>query len=175
MHRLLEKVENELENIANKGLTSSNLEAAYKLIDIYKDIHEAKYYKTETEKEKEEGRYEARGGRGRYSEGDYDRYERGGRGGSSGSSNSYNARGSYNLYNIDDRTQRQMERMREGMEYYDEGRGRYRGGDSEERMIDGIEMTMSAICNFVECLYDYAETSKEKEIIRKHIEKMKKL
>ena len=169
MHRLLEKVEAQLDNIADKGLSSSNLETAYKLIDIYKDIHEAKYYKTETEKEKGEGRYEARrDGRGRYLEDSYDRYDRNDRGNSSG-------RGSYNLYNIDDRTQRQMERMREGMEYYDEGRGRYRGGDSEERMIDGIEMTMSAICNFVECLYDYAETSKEKEIIRKHIEKMKKL
>lgn len=40
MHKLLERVEKELENIADKGLSSSNLETTYKLIDIYKDIKE---------------------------------------------------------------------------------------------------------------------------------------
>ena len=44
MHKLLERVEKELENIADKGLSSSNLETTYKLIDIYKDIKEHKYY-----------------------------------------------------------------------------------------------------------------------------------
>lgn len=163
MHRLLERVEKELDNIADKGLNSSNLETTYKLIDIYKDIHEAKYYKSETREEGND-RYglRARDSRGRYMNNDYDRYDRG--------------RDDHKLYyNLDDRTERHMDRMREGMENYNEGRNRYRGGDSEQRMIDGIEMTMSAICSFVECLYDYAETSKEKDIIRKHVEKMKKL
>lgn len=163
MHKLLGRVEEQLENIADKGLSSSNLDVAYKLIDIYKDIYEAKYYKSETKEENEE-RYglRSRDGRGRYMDNDYDRYER-----------DRNDRKLY--YNIDDRTERQIERMKEGMENYNEGRNRYRGGDSEQRMVDGIEMTMEAICSFVECLYDYAETSKEKDIIRKHIEKMKKL
>lgn len=166
MHKLLERVETELEKIADKGLSPSNLETTYKLIDIYKDIHEAKYYKSETKEEGNE-RYglRARDSRGRYMGDDYDRYDK------------YNGdRDDHKLYyNLDDRTERHMNRMREGMENYNEGRNRYRGGDSEQRMIEGIEMTMGAICSFVECLYDYAETSKEKDIIRKHIEKMKKL
>ena len=46
MHKLLEKVEKELDNIAEKGITNSNLDTTYKLIDIYKDIKESKYYET---------------------------------------------------------------------------------------------------------------------------------
>ena len=37
------------------------------------------------------------------------------------------------------------------------------------------EMAMSAVCMFVESLSEFAETLKEKEIIRKHLEKMKKI
>ena len=44
MRELLDKVEKELEKVGDKGLTSSNLDSTYKLIDIYKDIKEAKYY-----------------------------------------------------------------------------------------------------------------------------------
>ena len=38
-----------------------------------------------------------------------------------------------------------------------------------------IEMAMAAVCMFVESLSEFAETPKEKEIIRKHLEKMKKI
>ena len=44
MEELLRKVKKELENIGEKGLSSSNLDTTYKLIDIYKDIKEACYY-----------------------------------------------------------------------------------------------------------------------------------
>ena len=46
---------------------------------------------------------------------------------------------------------------------------------SQERLVDGIDMIMSAICSFVEELSDYAETNQEKEIIRKHLNKMKNI
>ena len=52
MNKLLEKVEKELGNIAEKGLSSANLETTFKLIDIYKDIKEAEYYQTEIEEDK---------------------------------------------------------------------------------------------------------------------------
>ena len=39
MHKLLEKVEKELHNIAEKGISSANLDTTYKLIDIYKIFH----------------------------------------------------------------------------------------------------------------------------------------
>ena len=38
MQNLCKIIERELEKIAEKGLTTSNLETAYKLVDMYKDL-----------------------------------------------------------------------------------------------------------------------------------------
>lgn len=176
MKELLEKVERELEKVGDKGLTSSNLDTTYKLIDIYKDIKESEYYAKQCE---ELDTYDARGGSrggggnrgggrsggrsgGRYRgdgerryDGDYDRYE--------------------HYYPWGEREERYFDRMRQGMDNYAEGRGRYREGSSQEKMIDGIELAMTALVSFVETLYDHVETPKEKDIIREHIEKLKKL
>ena len=76
MDKLMEKVKKELENIAEKGLSASNLETTYKLIDIYKDIKEAEYYESEI-KEEQGGDYsmpQRRDSRGRYMNDGYDRY-----------------------------------------------------------------------------------------------------
>lgn len=54
MEKLLCNVEKELEAIGEKGLSLSNLEVAYKLIDIYKDIKEADYYEEKIKKYKGE-------------------------------------------------------------------------------------------------------------------------
>ena len=157
MEDLLRKVKKELDTIADKGLTSSNLDTAYKLIDIYKDIREAKYYENCNEESEHYGARE-RDGRGRYKgerewkEDDYGRY-----------------------YPIDEREERYLNRMREALYNYDEGRNRYREGGSKEKMIDGVDMAMGALVNFVEFMLDNVETAQEKEVVRKHIEKLKKL
>lgn len=49
MKKLCELVEKELEKIAEKGLTTSNLETAYKLVDIYKDLKNTDYWETKGE------------------------------------------------------------------------------------------------------------------------------
>ena len=151
METLLRKVNKELETIADKGITSSNLDATYKLIDIYKDIKEIC-------KMEDEERYGARDGRGNY--GDKYYIER------------FNDN-DYNRHPIDEKTERYLTRMREGMSDYNAGRMRYRDGGADSRMIDGIEMTMGAVVNYVENLIDYAETSQEKEIVRKYVNKLK--
>lgn len=151
MEALLRKVNKELETIADKGITSSNLDATYKLIDIYKDIKEIC-------KMEDEERYGTRGGRSNY--GDKYYIER------------FNDN-DYNHHPTDEKTERYLTRMREGMVDYNAGRMRYRDGGTDSRMIDGIEMTMSAVVNFVENLIDYAETSQEKEIVRKYVNKLK--
>ena len=156
MEELLRKVKKELETIGDKGLTSSNLDTTYKLIDIYKDIKEACYYEDMVEK----GDYDAMRGGSRYrgehhdkwGEKTYDRY-----------------------YPIDDRYDRYLTRMKEGLYNYSEGKDRYRDGESRERMIDGVEMAMGALVNFVEFMMDNVETSQEKEVIRKYIDKLKKV
>lgn len=165
MYRLLERVEKELEGIANKGLTSSNLDTTYKLIDIYKDIKESCYYEAMTDKDDNyNGR--ARDSRGRYMGSDYKRlYDK---------TDSWDDE-RYGNYPHEDRMERHLNRMRDGVSKYNVGKERYRDGGSQERMIDGIEMTMDAICMFIESLSDLAETSQEKEIIRKHISKIKNI
>lgn len=182
MRDLLEKVEKELDKIGDKGLTSSNLDTTYKLIDIYKDIKEADYYKKMCEEGEDSYGARARDSRGRYmrpyndhdNEDDYD--ARGGRGGRGG----YNERGGNrysHYYPWDDRTERYFERIGKGIDDYNEGRDRYRDGDAQDReqMIKGIEMAMSALVSFVETLYDHAETAREKDVIKEHIDKLKKL
>ena len=152
MEILMRKVKKELDNIAEKGLTSSNLETTNKLVDIYKDLKEIC-------KDDDRGETTMYEGRGR--DRSYDSYDR--RGGAM-----------YGHYPLDDRTERSLTRMREGMENYDAGRSRYRDGGSNERMVEGIEMTMGAIVSFIENLMDIAETSQEKEIVRKNIDRIKK-
>ena len=150
MEELLRKVRKELESIGDKGLTSSNLDTTYKLIDIYKDIKEACYYEDQVEGGDS---YDARR-KGRYMDYDHD---------------------DHGYYPLDDRMERYIKRMKEGVYNYNEGRNRYRDGGSKDKMIDGVEMAMGALVNFVEYMMDYAEGSQEKEVIRKYIDKMKKM
>lgn len=192
MDKLMEKVKKELNSIAEKGLSSSNLETTYKLIDIYKDIKEAEYYESEIREEQggDYGMPQRRDSRGRYMNDGYDKYydpmmhggydNRGydnrGYDNRSGHGGTWEAQGRYNNYPfLDERSERYMERMMEGMDAYNEGRDRYRHGEADTRMVDGIEMAMAAVCMFVESIAEFAETPKEKEIIRKHLEKMKKI
>lgn len=160
MDELMRKVKKELETIGDKGLTSSNLDTTYKLIDIYKDIKEACYYDTKVEKmeHEDEDSYGARrrDGRGRYMNSD-EHWD--------------NSRS----YPLKDRDERYLNRVREGIYTYNEGKERYRDGEGKERMLEGVEMAMGALVNFVEYMMDYAETNQEKEVVRKYIEKMKKL
>lgn len=160
MDKLLGRVEKELENIADKGLSSSNLDTTFKLIDIYKDIKEADYYDCQTG-----GSYNAqrRDSRGRYM-GDRDSWK----------IEKWDSDRSHEYENLGP-MKRYFDRLGDEMDTYNMNRGRYRKGDSSTRIEDGIDMVMDAIHKMVECLYDYAETAQEKEIIRKHIDKMKSL
>lgn len=161
MEKLMKRVKTELDNIAEKGLTSSNLETTNKLVDIYKDLTEICKKEIEGgENDMYNARNRDRDGRYRDRDWDWDRYDNRGR-------------GNYGHYPLDDRTERYFDRMRDGMETYDAGRSRYRDGGSNERMVEGIEMTMAAIIKFVEYLVDNAETSQEKELVRKYVDKLK--
>lgn len=160
MDKLLGRVEKELENIADKGLSSSNLDTTFKLIDIYKDIKEADYYDNQVG-----GSYGAqrRDSRGRYM-GDRDAWK----------NEKWDSDRKYEYENLGP-MKRYFDRLEDDMDTYNMNRGRYRKGDSSTRIEDGIDMVMDAIHKMVECLYDYAETAQEKEIVRKHIDKMKSL
>lgn len=173
MDRVLENVKREIKEIGEQGINANNLDLLDKLVDIEKDIYEIK------EKEgglssMEYGRYMDYGynmPRNRMYEDEY------------GARGNYRENGSYNDGNYyvrgyyrhgsDERMNQHLDRIMEGADAYQYGRERYRGGGNQERMKEGLEKLMYALCVFVESVTDFAETSEEKEIIRKHIQKMK--
>ena len=168
MRELLHNVTKELEQVGSQGVNTNNLAMLGELVDIYKDLYEAEYYKSKGD-----------GGAMRgYSRDDYyekDSHRDGGRG-YGGYYPEHERTYGYPMrrrYMGDDRLAEHIDNIQDGAERYSEGRERYRHGDSEERMYDGLERLMYGICKLVETTMDFAETPRAKEIIRKHVQKMK--
>ena len=177
LRALKELVVKELKEVGNKGLTSSNLESTYKLIDILKDLVEVESEGQEMHQNGQYGRapmynqngYGARG----YNEGGYNErsYNEGYNNGSY--MGDYSARGNGRSYNgYDNRMKDRINRVIDGAEMYEYGRDRYQHGGSHEAMEEGLEKMMYAICMLVETAMDAAQSPKEKEIVRKHIQKL---
>ena len=173
LDKLVNSVEKELKEISEQGLNASNLDMTKKLVDMYKDLQEVEQMGGSYNMRGygRDGGYSNRGGgyqgRGRYYvEGDY-----GNRGGYNNRGGGYNEGrgGNYNGYN---RMKEHLDRINDGVEMYDYGRERYQHGDSEERIYEGLEKLMYAVCMFVESAMDFAETPEEKDIIRRHVQKM---
>ena len=189
MEKLCKVIEQELEKIAEKGLTTSNLETAYKLVDMYKDIKNTEYWETK-------GEYydtvlmEMQGG---YSEGNYSmmeddysmrgrkrdrmgRYSRedgmGGqsyaRGGRRDNRGRYSREGGYSQndggYSMYDR--------------YMDSKQSYRSNqsmDGKQRLMDSLEEYMD---DFTEKIKEMARDSdfpEEKEMINKFIGKLQNI
>ena len=168
MQKLLENAKKELKQIEEVGLNSGNLDNAYKLADIAKNI--CKLESIEGGDKRMRGGYmdDYRDGRGGYRDGGYSNYDDNyGRRGVPGS-----GRG---RYRGDDRWNEHLDRIMDGADMYQYGRNRYRDGGDNERMYDGLEKLMYAICMFIESTMDFAETPEEKEIIRKDIQKIKSI
>lgn len=175
MDKILNDAKKELSQIEQVGLNAGNVDVATKMLSIIKNVGKIRKMEGEEMREyRDGGNYTYRGGdyefttrgRGNYRGDDYEgEYGRRGVPGS--------GRGRYSHY--DDRMMERLDRIADGMEMYQYGRDRYRGGDSEERMTDGLEKMMYAVCTFVESAMDFAETPQEKEIIRKHIQKLAKM
>lgn len=180
MEKLIEIVKKELQQIEEQGLNMENLETTFKLVDILKDLYEVK--------EDEGGQYgmryrdgyeyriEGRRGDDYYHGGEGGNY-REGRGGNYGRpymGGSYEApRRGYNDH--ERRMKDHMDRIYDSLDMYEYGRDRYQHGGTDERMIDGLEKLMYALCMFVESAMDFAESPQEKEVIRKHIQKIRSL
>lgn len=163
MEKLLENVQKELKQIEEQGINTSNIEILSKLVDVEKDIYEIMEKKEEGGKAMMYGEYSTRGGRGgRYSERGY---------GANYNNSGYGRGGNYR--GNDDRMYQHLDRIMEGADEYQYGRNRYMDGGTEDRMQEGLEKLMYAICVFVESMVDFAETPEEKEIIRRHIHKIK--
>ena len=175
MDKLQELVKKELKEIESTGINASNLELIDKLVDIYKDLGEIKQMEGGDQEMPEYNRYREGGGyregyrdgyndsgyrEGGYREGGYGEYGRRGVPGS--------GRGRYSNTRMRDH----MERMMDGIDQYEYGKERYMHGGDENRVMEGLEKLMYAMCMFVESAMDFADTPQEKEIIRKHIKKI---
>lgn len=165
MEKLYENIKKELKEIESNGIDASNLETTGKLVDIMKDLSEIK-------QNEESGRMR-----------EYNEYNRGYQ--ENGYGRNYNSRYEENYgrrgggrggYNGNNRMREHLNRIYDGAEMYEYGRNRYQYGDGgEERIYDGLEKLMYALCMFVESTMEFAETPQEKDIIRRHVQKLQKI
>ena len=179
MKELCRIIEEELGKIAEKGLNTSNLETAYKLIDMYKDIKNTEYWDTKCEyyenvldemrnggssyamEHDYSGRH--RDSRGRYSRNDG--YDRG---------NSYARRGEHYVRGHYSRA--------DGGDHYDEymeNKHSYRNGDKsadcKQRMLDALERHMDELTDEISELSRDADCSDEKRVIEKYVQKLRSM
>ena len=142
-------IDKELGCIEESELNPQNIDVLYKLIDIKKDI-----YKIEEMEGKEEMRYDRYGARrrdsrGRYMEGRRNRMP--------------------DMY---------WDRMSEGYEDYSDGMERYRTsgnyGDKDKGM-EALEYMLESVVDFVEYLYNDADSQEETELIKKYVRKLKEM
>lgn len=173
MDKIIGMVKKELGEIENKGISANNLELVNKLSEIYKNLAKGKHYEENEEGGQgmsdygryRDGGYGATNYRDGYRDG-YGIYEDYGRRGVPGS-----GRGRYR----NSRMQEHIERMREGADEYEYGKERYMHGGDDSRVVEGLEKLMYAVCMLVESTMDFAETPAEKEIVRKHIQKISRI
>lgn len=168
MHKLRENAEKELKAIEEKGLTSSNLDNAYKLVEIMKGVDKIEMM--------EEGGGYSRDGYSRDME-DYSR-DRGGYSRDGGYSNDYDNGNSYRrgrsattgryvhrpnysrLSGDDTDMDEYRNRKREYSNRRDEG--------SKGRMLDALEDFMCGVSSMVKQICRDADCREEREIVKKY-------
>ena len=170
MKKLCEVVEQELHKIAEKGLTTSNLDTAYKLIDMYKDLKNTDYWETK-------GEYydhvlmEMRGG---YAH-DLDEYSMRGR--------KRDRMGRYSredgMIHDDMRMDRRYSHN-DGIMHdrYMDAKMSYRADkshDSKQRLMDSLEDYMDEFTNKIKEMSRDADTAEEKELINKFMVKLQNI
>lgn len=166
MHKLRENAEKELKAIEEKGLTSSNLDNAYKLVEIMKGVD--KINMMQDGGYSQEGYSRERGGYSR--NGDYSRdgnysndYDNGNsyRRGRSATTGRYVHRPNYSRLSGDD-TDMDEYRSRK-MEYSNS-----RDEGSKGRMLDALEDFMCGVSSMVKQICRDADCREEREIVKKY-------
>ncbi len=198
--KLCKHIDNELHKIEEKGLNQGNLETAYKLVDMYKDMAKAEYYKLLIEDmdegmEEYSGEYSgARGGQG----GNRGNSNGGGRrgGGRGGYSGAYSGAGMEGMSGNRGEYGMESSYARGGRRQRRDSMGRYAGNysgayDGYQQAKDEYRMSKSGACksNVLEMLGQYmeeieeeltelsrnADCQEERQEIMKHLEKMRNM
>lgn len=179
MYKLLKNITEELEKIAEKGLSTNNLETTYKLVCMMKDIKNLEYWDCKEEyydamleggmsdeysqarKRDSMGRYSSRGN-GRMYGGNYDNgssYRNGrsmnyGRGG-------YNRDNGHNTYSD-----------------YMDSKNSYRSAkdsDCKDRMLAALEQHMTALTEELGEMSRDADCREERETIKRYMTKLQNM
>ena len=166
MDKLKDMVKKELKNFEEQGINSSNLPTISELVDILKDMYEIDEKRGEYDM-----RYQRSGMRNYYGP-TYREYDE--RMNYPDDNYNYPGRRPYRHSPMEYLFEK-VSRLMDNMEYYIDGKDRYHDGAHSGHMTEGLEKTMYAVCTLIESLMDSAETAEEKEIIRKHIEKIKNI
>lgn len=160
MHRLRENAEKELKAIEEKGLTSSNLDNAYKLVEIMKGVDKIDMMQDGGEYSRE--RY-SRDSEDYSRDGDYsrDNYDNGNsyRRGRSERTGRYVHRPNYSQLSGEDTD---MDKYREHKREYSNSRDE----GSKNKMLDALEDFMSGVCGMMKQLTKDADCREEREIIQ---------
>lgn len=192
MKKFCEIIETELGKIAEKGLTTSNLDAAYKLVDMYKDLKNTDYWETkgeyyDTVLMEMQGGYSHNDGRmmdddysmrgrkrdrmGRYSRDDgmsYDgsqSYARGGR---------RDNRGRYSLdggYSMNDGGYSMYDRYMDAKQSYRSNQSM----DGKQKLMESLEDYMDDFTEKIKEMHRDAETGDERELISKFLGKLQNI
>ena len=153
MHEKIEKkAEESIEKILKEGITTSNLDHLYKLVDIYKDAKEV-----ESMNYGNYGNYSGRGpGHGSYGEyGNYGNYGNYG--------DNYGRRGRDSRYRGDD----YLDRMAGEYGRYEESRSRYGAGKESD---EAHRYMVESLKDFVKYLFETAETPQQKQMLREALQ-----
>lgn len=184
MEKLCGLICEELDKIADKGLTTGNLETAYKLVDMYKDLKDAEYRTVKKEYYEQEmdmdGYSEARkrDSMGRYSRADgrmtsdYDR-DSSYRGRRSGE---HYVRGHYSRdgYSRDSG----MDAYSGNYDRYMDSKASYRSSKSPEckqRLMDTLENYMDDFSRQMEEMLRDSDCQEERATIKRYLDKIKNI
>lgn len=178
MHKLRENAEKELKAIEEKGLTSSNLDNAYKLVEIMKGVDKIEmmqdggeysrdgYSRDMEDYSQERGGYSRNGDYSR--EGNYSNdYDNGNsyRWGRNQRNGQYMHRPNYSRLSGDDTD---MDRYKEDKRQYSNSRD---GGD-KDRMLDSLERLVVNVCDMVVQIDRDCDCVDERDIIFKHVKNL---
>ena len=164
LEKIKEVTESPLETITKDGVSSSNLEYLYKLVDIQKDIANIEYWKMKEEEIM------------RYGDGSYGRsYGRG-----------YSAYGNYSNYGrrgVDakyrgNRPEDRMDEMYNNYQAYSEGREAYgRSGNysAKEDSMKSLEYMLESAVDLFKMLKEEASSQEEVEMIKKYAHKISEM
>ena len=177
MHKLRENAEKELKAIEEKGLSQSNIDNAYKLVEIVKGVDKINMmeegggysrdgYSRDMEDYSRDGGYGGGNSRDRgYSRDNYDNgnsYRRG----RNQRTGEYMHRPNYSRLSGDDTD---MDRYKEDKRQYSNSRD---GGD-KERMLDSLNRLVGNFCDMVAQVYRDCDCPDERDIIVKHIDNLR--